>query len=321
MLSAGAMPGQPMAPSAAEYLGLTTDQVKLFTQKRNEYMAWRVQLTTRLSTVREEIGQELAREPQDALAIGLRYAELETIGREYAARTRATITDHQALLQANQASRLESLLTAERLSSWGPEAACLYLSDTSNVEEVGICHRYPDARSVLIAAGKTAARRTDDQRTAVEEFLQLTPEQITRYRANQKSFTNWIDGEYTALLTAANGEACQALESSPLEPPRIGRAIVGLSRLGTQRRERGRQLIAANQALLTSEQRMRLRILEEARDLAPLIRWAQYEGFFDPGHGAIQFSFSSESWEAAWGGLQESSRFMIYPYCPNEQAP
>jgi len=322
ILGAEALQGQAPAPTAAEYLGLTPDQVALFTRNRKDNVAGLEALRTRWRSVIEEILAEMERKPQDPLAIGLRYAELETMSREYAERTIATIARHQSLLNPNQAGRLQSLLAAGRLSSFEVEAACLYLSDKYFDENsTNFCHRYPYLRSVLVRAEKNGSRRMAGHRTALEEFLQLTPEQIAHYRAIQKRFTDWETGEYAARGRAVNGEACRALASSPLEPLRIGLAIIGLDRLFTERTERSLELIAANQALLTNEQRGRLRILEDARDLSPLTQWAEAEGFFQRGEKNINLHFN---WQLVISEVSETGKsqgYIHYPYCYFESAP
>jgi hypothetical protein len=73
------------------------------------------------------LGRNLKRKPQDPLAIRQRYAELETLRREYRERRATMIARHRALLNPSQADRLQALVEAKRLSRFGSEVGCLYL--------------------------------------------------------------------------------------------------------------------------------------------------------------------------------------------------
>lgn len=316
VLSAGALLGQVPGPSAAEYLGLSPDQVTLFTLNAAEQIAFGKKSDARYRTVVEEIGEELERKPQDPLAIGQRYAELETLRRESWERRATMIARHRALLNPSQADRLQALVEAKRLSRFGSEVGCLYLNEGFYEEGFLFCHRAEELRnaSALAPAGEAPGRRTEGPAIALQEFLRLTPEQVVRYRANMNLFEEWVKDESDSRWRAAQGEACQTLERSPLEPLRIGEAIVAIDRVSGQYWERLRGLIQANQALLTSEQMARLRTLTEARELARLLRDAEGEGFFERAGYPIRLSFGIE-----WSSRDEVDfgRRIVWPNCPN----
>lgn len=289
LLSASALFAQGPPTSIEEYLGLTPAQTAEFVRNLDEYYARSVAMTERGNTVRDEIAAEILRVPIDPMAIGLRYAELETSRREFIQRGREIIAQHQSRLTPSQLSRLQTIIEVRKLTPVAQDAECLYLTE-SIYGYGGFCHS--GRAGANTAATKAPARRTTDERSPLERFLQLTPDQITRYRANQKEYTNW-QNQPTDYYTA-NDQACQAMSSNPLDPMQLGIPLARMATLTQEALRRGRELIAANQALLTNEQLIRLQILQEARDLSPTISLAESEGFLQPADGRTYFYFAED---------------------------
>ena len=93
---------------------------------------------------------------------------------------------------------------------------------------------------------------------------------------------------------------CDALKSSPLDPMRIGVAIVRVVEPIQREYRRSQALIAANRAILTGEQLARLGILELADRLSATVQLAQDDGFMKRGDKfadlffGINFYFSDQ---------------------------
>lgn len=281
--------GPPVPNSIEEYLGLTPTQIATFVRNLDEHYARAIVITERRNTVEAEIAAEALRDPIDPMALGLRFAELETSIREFIAQGREIIARHRSLLTPAQAARLDAVIAATRLGAVAGDATCLYLMEGYNGPG-GFCHSGYASGSASQAKDRT--RRTTEQRTALEQFLQLTPEQIARYRANQREFMTWV--RTPSGYDEANDEACRALASSPLDPMRIGIPAARLAMITRAYLQRAQELIAANQAILTDAQRLRLNILEEARALTPTIAFAEHEGFLNRADGQLYFYFSDE---------------------------
>ncbi len=182
------------------------------------------------------------------------------------------------------------------------------------------CHWHEELRkaSALAPAGESAVRRTEGPASTLQEFLQLTPEQVARYRANMNLFEEWVSEESASRWRAANGEDGKALAGSPLEPLRIGKAILAINRVSARYWERWRGLIQANQALLTSEQTARLRSVTEVRELARRLMDAENEGFLERAGYPIQLSFGTEQslWNevaSSWGMIWVNGSNQIWP--------
>jgi hypothetical protein len=294
LFSASALLAQePLIPSSiAEYLGLTPAQVATFVRNIEEQYARAVAVEERRETVEAELAAEALRDPVDPMALGVRLAELETTRRELREQGRQLVARHHSLLTQTQAARLEvvmaAMMASNQLGAVASDAACLYLMETYSGLGA-FCHsRYASVNS---SQAKDRTRRTVEERSALEQFLQLTPQQIARYRANQQEFATWLQTAGNAY--EAQQEACRALASSPLDPLRIGIPAARVATLTQRYHQRARELIAANRAILTDNQRLRLNILEEARALAPTVAFAESEAFLARADGQPNFSFSS----------------------------
>jgi hypothetical protein len=298
--------GPPVPSSITEYLDLTPAQMTTIVRNLEEHYARAVAMAERGQTVHAEITAEALRDPIDPMALGLRFAELETTRREFIAQGREIVARHRSLLTPSQTTRLDAVIAASRLGSVAGDASCLYLIAGYDGPRA-FCHFGRASGSVPQSKGRT--RRTSEQLAALEQFLQLTPEQIARYRANQQEFTAWLQtprGTYEA-----NDEACRALTSSPLDPMRIGIPAARLATLTQRHLQRARELIAANQAILTDSQRLRLSILEEARSLATTVSFTESEAFLARTDRQLYFSFSNGSESYGSGVFTRSQRFEL----------
>lgn len=293
---------QPHPSSVAAFLELTPSQIAQFTRNLEEYTEWYVAKYERGQVIYAEVAEEIARDGVTPLALGLRYAELETIRREIVDRDRSLLALHPSLLSPSQMARLQTLIEARRLASLGFQAECLRL--VANPHGLGpLCHfRQPDQSSAAPPAQGTA-----EEQTRLERFLHLTPDQIARYRANQQEFRLWLATRGNA--SGAEREACDALASSPLDPVRIGTPLAKLAQFSREYQRRSGELIQANQNLLNGVQLTRLQILEEARELTPTVRLAENDAFLPRADGSNYFEFSDQfnSVEAYYGSYSAVS--------------
>lgn len=290
LLAAAALLAQNSPPPIAGYLALTPGQTAEMAQNLLDYREYLNRTGERSFLVWQEIAEERRREPIDPLALGLRFAELVTLKRETAERERAVTARQRALLTPEQTIRLQNLIEADRLSNQlAPDARGLFLMPVRFGPQP-----FPDL-SLLPAnvppapTRKPAARRAAEDPTSLERFLELTPEQITRYRANQAAYSSAVAPDNQ---TAAWDESCSAMAASPLNPLRIGLAVARVYADLRAVRERGLALVAANRALLTPPQQQRLRLLEQASELWPVVSTAAAQGFLESAGGAGPFLFT-----------------------------
>ncbi len=112
------VPGpNPQSPfqQVKAYLGLTDAQLTQIVTNLNEYGRLVSQRQQRMFQVQTEIYQETAKSPLDPAALGIRYAEIETICRNVKDEAAAVQTRNLTLLTDAQKVRLKALDDALKL--------------------------------------------------------------------------------------------------------------------------------------------------------------------------------------------------------------
>src|SRR5437016_969620 len=100
-----------------EYLGLSPDQISKILGLNSALGTFRLEKTQRQFQVQQEIADETARPSPDPMALGVRYFELEALRRQLDTQQKSTITQIQALLTADQKTKLAALVQALSLYS------------------------------------------------------------------------------------------------------------------------------------------------------------------------------------------------------------
>lgn len=117
----------PIPQDLRRYLELTAAQGVRIQQLNAQLSAYRSGKTIRQIAVQRELAEEMAREPLDPTAIGLRHVELESIRREIEAEQRKTMEEIQALLTPAQRTRLDGLAQVLRQQNTACAAVALNL--------------------------------------------------------------------------------------------------------------------------------------------------------------------------------------------------
>ena len=126
----GVLPPDRVYPRFAqiqEYLGLTNVQMGKLLEQIDAFGRWSGERNRRMFQVQFEILEETARSPLDPVALGLRYAEVESIRREIADRSTKLIAENLAVLTDVQRVKLKALEAALQLVSTGSEAQAISL--------------------------------------------------------------------------------------------------------------------------------------------------------------------------------------------------
>ncbi|MFB3826995.1 MAG: hypothetical protein ACE15B_09505 [Bryobacteraceae bacterium] len=122
----GQGPGQGLLFPAAlrDHLGLTAAQVQSLNRVNLEYNRFVVEKQFRMAQVQREINEETQRQQLDAMALGLRYVEQESIRRELRDRLEKTRRDAVAVLNDAQRAKLKILEDAMKLRQLIEQAQC-----------------------------------------------------------------------------------------------------------------------------------------------------------------------------------------------------
>jgi hypothetical protein len=110
-----------------QYLELTAEQILKLTQQNAELQRFQAEKARRSAMVQREIAVETRREPLDPHALGLRYAELETIRREIAEEQTKLLAANRNVLTDAQKTKLRALEEALKLVPVANQAQALNL--------------------------------------------------------------------------------------------------------------------------------------------------------------------------------------------------
>ena len=127
-----ALPPTPINPpdsyaALKQLIGLTNDQIEKMTQAQVNYSRFEDNKRERVFQVNSEINQETAKPSIDAMALGVRYLELEVICRELREASAAIPKNNLALLTDAQKVKLKLLEDAMNLAPTISQAQALQL--------------------------------------------------------------------------------------------------------------------------------------------------------------------------------------------------
>ncbi|MBC7924156.1 MAG: hypothetical protein H7039_00715 [Bryobacteraceae bacterium] len=105
----------PLPSNLTAYLELTEAQVRQIAQTNHDLTTLTASRENRSVQVQLEIYIELGKPDPDAMALGLRYRELESIRREIASQQEGTVIAVQSFLTAAQKQKLATLTEALRI--------------------------------------------------------------------------------------------------------------------------------------------------------------------------------------------------------------
>ncbi len=106
---------QPLGQVKA-FLQLSDGQLQTILTNNDEYNRWSAEKQSRIRQVQSEIAEETAKEPLDPNALGIRYAEVESICREMKDRATEYRTRNMDVLNQDQKAKLKVLEDAMKLA-------------------------------------------------------------------------------------------------------------------------------------------------------------------------------------------------------------
>src|SRR5215472_14056567 len=106
---------QPLG-QVQQFLQLTDTQLQTILTNNGDYNQFAMTKRTRISQLQSEIATETAKDTLDPLALGVRYAEIETICREMKDQAVSYQTKNTAILTDPQKAKLQTLQDAVKLA-------------------------------------------------------------------------------------------------------------------------------------------------------------------------------------------------------------
>jgi Spy/CpxP family protein refolding chaperone len=114
-------------PQLKQYMELTDAQISSIVQINTSFQTFQLEKSRRIGQVQIELFQETAKPVIDAMALGVRHLELESIRRELQAEQSKVATQIQNVLTAAQKTKLQALEQAMQLQSVICEAQAMNL--------------------------------------------------------------------------------------------------------------------------------------------------------------------------------------------------
>lgn len=134
MAAAGlAQPISFFPPALQSYLSLSDAQTSQILQINQAYTDFGSSRYSRIYQVQAEIAAETAKSPLDPYAIGIRYAEIETIRREMNTELIAVRARIRAVLTDPQIAKVKALEDAAKLYPTYSAAQCLNIAEPQSV--------------------------------------------------------------------------------------------------------------------------------------------------------------------------------------------
>ncbi|MCX6638003.1 MAG: hypothetical protein NT090_23345, partial [Acidobacteria bacterium] len=125
-------------PELQKYLDLSNTQVDAIRRANLDLTTFTARKQFRMAQVQAEIREWTAKDPVDAMQLGVRYAELEGIRREIADEQKKAVPKARGVLNAAQLAKLKVLEDAVKLQPLINDAVCENLLSPAAPQPMGI---------------------------------------------------------------------------------------------------------------------------------------------------------------------------------------
>lgn len=268
-----------LTPSAAqrfgsltrEFLELTETQEARLREIVEPFYQWKETQSDRIRQVEAEIQEEAKKTPPDPMALGVRFAELESIRRHSVERLEEVIRLRRSVLTPEQLRRVQLLEQAARLSDTVQDANCELVMLPDDLDRAcGVAS--VNLRTPLTSPSSASPTIFDpsvpfDATAPLRRYLELTPQQSAAYLRNLELLRT-REAAAGSRLACSERDANRALAASPLSPADIGFPKANAINAYRLIQSLYEEAINENVALLTPSQRQRLQLLEQVQVLA-----------------------------------------------------
>jgi hypothetical protein len=259
-LSAQVIVGQSFAfPTVLkQYLNLRDNEVSAIQQATTRYNQLTASKQLRFIEIQNEIAAETRKTQPDALTLGVKYTETESIRRDLATQLAALRDKLRALLDDAQRAKLSALDDARNLLPIVYDAQCENLIDPS----ASGCSPSPFPQELL-------------------QYLALSSGQADTLTSLNIA-TQKRSAEHQRDISQLQARVAQETAKDILDPSMLGKldAQIEITRRGIASDLTALRI--KSRAVLNDAQRAKLGLLEEARKLQPLITVAICENLIEP---------------------------------------
>lgn len=273
------------------YLALTDAQISTLDKQNVAFDLFSADKQRRVAAVQADLADKLKATPLDAMALGLRYAEIEAIRRDVEDKRTQLRADNAKVLTDSQRVKLKALDDAQRLLGLESEAECqglivppqssqppVFVGTGSSGVIGGILTGVPSGIVVSSTLPCVLGTQFPADLTA---YLGLTPAQLDSIGQLNADNTR----SYTGLqqrLSQLQSEAAGLVGAEVLDPGAIGQAYADIETVSREQREQLAAWRAAVTKVLTPAQAAKVQALVVARGQLSLVNQALCEDLLTP---------------------------------------
>jgi hypothetical protein len=268
---------QPDFPAdLKQYLNLTDAEAAFIVQANSDYNQTVATNQQRISQLQSEIAAETQKDPLDPMALGTRYAEIETIRRDLASQQKSLRDKLRASLDDSQRAKLSALSDARNLQPIISDAQCENLLDQQAIFPGNIIPANRISPAFVSVAGCSLSTVPAD----LLQYLALSSDQadtITSLNTSNQQQTS----DRQQSMSQLQAQIAQETAKDTLDPMAIGTLY---AQIETIRRDINSDLVTLRnnvRATLNDTQRVKLNLLDDARKLQPLISEATCQNLLD----------------------------------------
>jgi hypothetical protein len=150
----------------------------------------------------------------------------------------------------------------------------------------------PIALSVIPAVGQSNPFYWQPL-SEVKQFLQLTDSQLQTILTNNDEYNRWSSDKQNRVRQVQS-EIADETGKSPLDPMALGIRYAEIEAICREMKDRANEYRTRNMDVINQDQKTKLKVLEDALKLAPVISEAQY-GNLIGGFTSAPYAFTSTS--------------------------
>jgi hypothetical protein len=289
-------------PDLKQYLNLTDAEVSFIQQSSADYNQLASTKQVRIAELQNEIAAETQKDQPDPMALGVRYAEIESIRRDLTNQLAALRDKLRASIDDAQRSKLTALNDARNLQPIVVDAQCEDLLDPSVPN--GILRYAPTATFIIgdfsMSLGPNGLScYLSSLPRELSQYLTLSNDQADTITGLNSNYQKQTDSRQQNI-SQLQAQIAQETAQDTLDPVALGTLY---AQVETIRRNIANELVTLRnnaRAALNDTQRVKLNILDDARKLQPLATEATCQNLLDPqvyllGLPTVQFTVPSSS--------------------------
>jgi hypothetical protein len=286
--------------SLKNYLQLTDAQVSTIVGLDTAYDSFNSDKQARIAQVRQSIADLTGADQLDPLALGNAYAEIEAINRDLRDKLNQLQSDLANTLTAAQSTRLKLLAVSQGLLPLASTAVCEnYLTpppasptilDPAGQTSGSFSSFIPGIPGLVFTPGQVCATLTVISTGGTPVFsvpenlrayLGLSPAQVASDSSLRGSYQQFV-ADKQQRIAQVQQEIANLTGADTLDPMALGLAYAELEAINRDVRDKSSDLRAGLNQLLTAPQAAKLKALDDADALQPVINAAVCESLLAP---------------------------------------